>query len=294
MNSLLYIKLTNLMMVLAAKTPLDDFLTWSLENIFIVIAGLVLVLVFFRLWTTMNDITEQRTLQYLKEHGITPKVKEKAAPTDYKKMWSKLIGFLPMEKEQDLDLGHEFDGIRELDNSMPPWWLYLFYATILFGGVYSYMYMFSDVGARQAEEYEIAMDEAGKQRRAVLRLQANGIDENSVEALVDAGGLSEGQSIYKANCAACHGQLGEGGVGPNFTDKNWIHGGGIKNVFKTIKYGVPEKGMISWQAQLNPGAMQKVASFILTLEGTNPPNQKAPQGEVYDRESEVQKASIGG
>jgi cytochrome c oxidase cbb3-type subunit 3 len=84
-----------------------------------------------------------------------------------------------------------------------------------------------------------------------------------------------------ANCAACHGQKGEGVVGPNLTDAYWIHGGGIKNVFKTIKYGVPAKGMIAWETQLSPSQIQKVASYVLTLQGTNPPNGKAPEGEIW-------------
>ena len=93
--------------------------------------------------------------------------------------------------------------------------------------------------------------------------------------------VAEGELIFKNSCAACHGQLGEGGVGPNFTDDYWIHGGGIKDLFKTIKYGVPEKGMISWQSQLKPGDMQNVASYILSLRGTNPPNQKEAQGALW-------------
>ena len=94
-----------------------------------------------------------------------------------------------------------------------------------------------------------------------------------------------------ARCAGgwpCHGQKGEGLVGPNFADEYWIHGGGIKNVFKVIKYGVPDKGMIAWQAQLKPADMQKVGSYILTLQGTNPPNPKAPQGTIWADTAAVQ------
>jgi cytochrome c oxidase cbb3-type subunit 3 len=110
------------------------------------------------------------------------------------------------------------------------------------------------------------------------------IDENSVELSLDAGDIASGKEIFITKCAACHGQQGEGGVGPNFADKYWIHGGDINSLFKTIKYGVPSKGMISWQSQLSPKEMQQVSSFIITLEGTNPPNQKEPQGELYDRD----------
>ena len=114
-----------------------------------------------------------------------------------------------------------------------------------------------------------------------LSKQANLVDEKSVVALDDVAALEAGQTIYIEKCAACHGQLGEGGVGPNLTDPYWIHGGGVKEIFATIKYGVPEKGMISWKEQMNPSQMQKVSSFILTLQGTNPPNGKEPQGELW-------------
>ena len=102
----------------------------------------------------------------------------------------------------------------------------------------------------------------------------------------------DGTADETDTCAACHGQKGEGTVGPNFTDEYWIHGGGIKNIFKTIKYGVPEKGMISWQSQLKPSDMQKVGSYILTLKGTNPPNPKAPQGTIWSDEAQPQPDSV--
>jgi cytochrome c oxidase cbb3-type subunit 3 len=92
--------------------------------------------------------------------------------------------------------------------------------------------------------------------------------------------------VYLNSCAACHGQAGEGNVGPNLTDAYWLHGGGIKNVFKTVKYGVPEKGMIAWEKQLSPAQIAQVSSYILSMQGTNPPNAKAPQGELWtDEES---------
>ena len=100
-------------------------------------------------------------------------------------------------------------------------------------------------------------------------------------ALASESDLASGKKIYTMHCVACHGTLGEGGVGPNFADEYWIHGGSIKDLFKVIKYGVPEKGMISWQTQLRPREMQEVSSYILQFQGTNPPNAKAPQGEKY-------------
>src|SRR6478735_8271351 len=108
---------------------------------------------------------------------------------------------------------------------------------------------------------------------------ADRVDENSVKLLTAKDKLQSGEAIYQKNCVACHGKLGEGGVGPNLTDAYWLHGGDIQSVFKTIKYGVPSKGMIPWQTQLSPAQIQEVASYINTFKGTNPPNGKAPQGE---------------
>ena len=134
-------------------------------------------------------------------------------------------------------------------------------------------------------EYDSAIAQAKVEKTAMLKKTASNVDENSVVILADAGDISKGKSSYITKCAACHGQNGEGGVGPNLTDEFWIHGGGVKNIFKTIKYGVQEKGMIAWQAQMQPTEMQQVASFILTLQGTKPANGKAPQGNLYIEEA---------
>jgi cytochrome c oxidase cbb3-type subunit III len=184
---------------------------------------------------------------------------------------------VPIERENEIMLDHDYDGIKELDNNLPPWWVYMFYGTIAFGIFYIWFYHFNGTGKLQEDEYKMELAEA----EDLAKLQANKVDENSVKMLTDKTQLESGSAIYQKNCAACHGKLGEGGVGPNFTDEYWIHGGDIKSVFKTIKYGVPAKGMIPWQAQLGPSQMQEVASYIKTLKGTNPPNGKAPQGDVY-------------
>jgi cytochrome c oxidase cbb3-type subunit 3 len=173
---------------------------------------------------------------------------------------------------------HQYDGIRELDNSLPPWWVAMFYVTIIFAGAYMVYYHFTDMGVSSQEAYNIEVKEANAEIKAYLATQANKVDENTVTVLMDDASLSAAKSLYGVHCVACHGALGEGGVGPNFTDNYWIHGGDIKSIFKTIKYGVPEKGMISWQAQLNPSDMQKLGSYILSMKGTNPPNGKEPQG----------------
>lgn len=205
----------------------------------------------------------------------------------YEKAWN----IAPVSKEADIDLGHDFDGIRELDNSLPPWWLYMFYGTIIFAVAYIWYYNVSEKGPSQIQEYQIAMEVAELQKAQQLSAQGNMIDETSVTVLMEPAAIEEGKEIYVANCAVCHGHAGEGLVGPNFVDKYWVHGGSINDIFRTIKYGVPEKGMIAWKDQLRPAAMQKVASYILTFQGTNPPNQKEAEGELYEPKVEVDPTS---
>jgi cytochrome c oxidase cbb3-type subunit III len=188
---------------------------------------------------------------------------------------------VPIENEQEILFDHEYDGIRELDNNLPPWWVYMFYMTIIFGVIYIGYYHYSEKGELQGQEYLTEIKEAEIQTAAFLKTQANSIDENNVKLITDKTILESGKEIFTANCKACHGEIGGGTIGPNLTDEYWLHGGGIKNIFKTIKYGVTDKGMISWKTELTPAQIQQVASYIVSLKGTNPPNAKAPQGDVY-------------
>lgn len=205
--------------------------------------------------------------------------------------WTSLLtDNVPIEREEEIMFEHEHDGIRELDNNLPPWWLYGFYVTILFAVLYTGYYIFGP-GINQHQEFEMAMEKARIAKELYMSKMDNAIDETNVTLITNAGSIAKGKEVYTANCAACHGQAGEGGVGPNFTDEYWIHGGGIKNVFTTVKYGVPEKGMIPWEAQLSPKQMQEVASYILSLQGTNPPNGKEPQGTIWVEEAEAAPAA---
>lgn len=187
-------------------------------------------------------------------------------------------------QEQMMD--HEYDGIKELDNPPPAWFLYLFYATIVFAIVYMINYHTMGNSNLQVDEYIEEITLAQQQREELIKSGAF-INENSVEALTLEADITEGKKIFVTNCVSCHGNNGEGIVGPNLADKYWIHGGGVVNVFKIIKNGVPEKGMISWQQQLSSKQIQQVASYVLTFAGTNPPNAKEPEGELYN--NEVQK-----
>ncbi|MDT8887269.1 cbb3-type cytochrome c oxidase N-terminal domain-containing protein [Aquirufa regiilacus] len=193
--------------------------------------------------------------------------------------WEKFKGLRPLEQEGELLMEHTYDGIAELDNPTPPWFMYLFYSTIIFGLIYGAYYHVYQDGNIQEGEYKTEVAAAEKAREAYMKQFANSVNEDNVTVSTAAKDLTEGSQIYSTNCVACHGDKGQGGVGPNLTDKFWIHGGGIKDLFKTITHGIPEKGMIAWEKTLNPLQVQKVASFILTLQGSNPPGAKEPQGE---------------
>lgn len=199
----------------------------------------------------------------------------------FKKTYSKMLGSKPMEKEEDIVLDHNYDGIKELDNTLPPWWVYMFYATIVFAVIYLVRYeVFGDTN--QVQEYEIAVAEA-KVDIAEYKKTAKGlVDANTVELLTEAGDLSAGKAIFTANCIACHKADGGGGIGPNLTDSYWILGGGIKNVFTTLTQGGRAgKGMISWKSELSPLQRAQVASYLLGFEGTTPADPKAAEGDIW-------------
>jgi len=183
----------------------------------------------------------------------------------------------PIEKEKDILFDHEYDGIKELDSRIPPWFTGLFWVTILFAVYYMLNYHVLNTGKLMYEEYNEEMKIALQQKEELIASGAF-LTEQSVTRLTS---LLAGKNIFEANCVACHLVDGGGLVGPNLTDEYWIHGGGIKNIFHTIKYGVPEKGMISWQTQLNPIEIQEVASYVMSLQGTHPAVPKAPQGEIW-------------
>jgi len=204
-----------------------------------------------------------------------------AKPSGLKVWWDKLNSFKPMEQEANIDLGHNYDGIRELDNRLPPWWLYGFYVTIIIGAIYLWRYHVSETAPLSKQEFEIAMKKADEEKAAYLAKAANNVDENTVALMKEPAALDAGKTAFVQMCAACHGKAGEGGVGPNLTDDYWIHGGSIKDVFKTIKYGWPEKGMKAWQEDFSPVQIAQIASYIKSLHGTNPPNGKEKQGELY-------------
>lgn len=279
--------------------------------------------------------------------------------------------------EEKLLLDHDYDGIQELDNDLPPWWKNLFYVTIIFAVVYLFYYHVLDAGDSQSASYihemqandpnylppvttgnaegfkwdykapnfgsadvtpqqraelekmvqtaaeklvaaqglsaspaaanlpfdqliVLAMSKADTvslellkkdfptqydkfQSGAVAEIQAPAKPaEPELKPLTDAASIAAGKQIFTTNCVPCHGSKGEGGIGPNMTDNYWIHGGKFSQIVNTIIVGVPAKGMISWERTLKPQQIKEVASFLVTLKGTNPPNPKDPQGTLYE------------
>ena len=269
-----------------------------------------------------------------------------------------------MAKKKDVLLDHNYDGIQELDNDLPSWWLWLFYFTIFFAAAYLLHFHVLKTGKSALAKYELEMNPNWQPpeqsqphfsglryhspyyspkgevtprikkmfssyigpeidfnelvQEAMKRADAAGLaklqeafpdlyaqleehggpvqpreataaaaaaaepETKEYERLTDKASLSAGKDIYIKNCATCHGQNGEGGIGPNMTDDYWLHGAGIDNMVHTIKNGVPAKGMISWRSILNDKQVVQVASYLMSLYGSNPPNAKKPQGEKVD------------
>lgn len=263
----------------------------SSEMLLAILLLFVLVLLFVSI-TLLNAFK----VMYTEQLNPTPYIKQLKEPVlDYDKwlslqpkkpsIWTKLLSLRPIEEEGDLVIDHAYDGIKELNNPVPTWFNVLFFGTMIFAVGYLFYYHIGGYGDLQDQEYEHEMVKAQVEKAAYLEKSANSIDENSVKFDNTPTVLQEGRTVFTTNCVVCHGDKGQGIIGPNLTDEYWLHGGGINNVFKTIKYGVPEKGMISWEKNLNPKQISAVANFILSLKGSNPAGAKAPQGEKYEEKN---------
>ena len=199
----------------------------------------------------------------------------------FKNLNSKLSNRKPIEAEGEILLDHDYDGIQELDNDLPPWWKFGFYASIIAAIAYMAYYHIFD-GITQKEEFQIEMANAQLAVEEYKKNSPDLVDASSVILLTEASDLAAGNKIFNEKCVACHRADAGGGIGPNLTDEYWIFGGDISTVFNTISEGGrPGKGMISWKQDLKPAEMAQVGSYILSLQGTNPPEPKAPDGDLW-------------
>ncbi|SNQ42179.1 cbb3-type cytochrome c oxidase N-terminal domain-containing protein [Cellulophaga lytica] len=283
------------------RIPLVFFIVFGLMEYFIdsgdqpafiaypiVLGFLVLVLLILIASEVIVRSIENVMFQTLPEEAKQKYLEEDTKKVEWKwgkRVYAKLLGSKPMEEEHKIILDHNYDGIQELDNNLPPWWVYLFYAGIIFGAVYlARFHVFNDYD--QALEYEQDVAAAKIEIEEYKKTAKGLVDVNTVEVLTDAADIKAGEKIYQTSCVACHIADGGGGIGPNLTDEYWLLGGGIKNVFNTISEGGRDgKGMVAWKQILKPLERAQVASYVLTLQGTTPANPKEPQGEIWKPES---------
>lgn len=217
----------------------------------------------------------------LKAISAKPELAEEAAKIAKRvPFWDRFNKVVPIEKEQDIMLEHDYDGIKELDNSLPPWWKYGFYFSILVAVVYIWYYHGGGNGPSSEQEYIAAVQKGEEEKAAYLAKTAGNIDETNVK-MADAAGIEEGKTLYAKNCAACHAADGGGSVGPNLADEYWLHGGSLVDVFKSIKYGWQDKGMKPWKDDFSPRQLASLASYVKSLQGTKPAAPKEAQGELY-------------
>jgi cytochrome c oxidase cbb3-type subunit 3 len=183
--------------------------------------------------------------------------------------------------DDELIENHEYDGIQEYDNPMPGWWTWLFIITVIWAAVY-----FVAINMGYINTYEEDLAE-GQQEITALRDQ-NQIDNPAVDAQMlaaaagDAERVSEGEAVYKQTCASCHGQKGEGLIGPNLTDEFWIHGGSKMDVYKVVAEGVSANGMPAWEGVISQDEMVDVVAYIDSIQGTDPAGAKEAQGDKYE------------
>jgi cytochrome c oxidase cbb3-type subunit 3 len=201
-----------------------------------------------------------------------------------------LTGAVAIEEEHKIDLGHDYDGIRELDNPMPPWWLAGFFISIVFAVVYMFHYHVLGTGDLQEVEYAKEMEIETAKVQAYLKAQAMDVDETNATIMTSNDDLMKGKALFINNCTVCHKEDGRGEAGPNLTDEYWIYGGDIKDIFKVIKKGAPN-GMPEHASKFNPIQIQQVSSYVLTLDYVSPENGGKPaEGELY-KETQQEEAT---
>ncbi|MEM6963300.1 MAG: cbb3-type cytochrome c oxidase N-terminal domain-containing protein [Bacteroidota bacterium] len=279
------------------EAPAFDILDWAVEHVVLLMGSAAIIGASLGLYRSLESIWRIQKIADLESGGMPREkaIRQMSQQSFSGYIYRELAGGVPLDQEADILLSHDYDGVRELDNNLPPWWVGMFYATILFAGVYMVVYHVSDIGMSNIEAYEkevrdaeiaIAAYNLKMAEEKAKAEKSEVISAETIAVLTDADQIAAGKETFDTYCVACHGKYGEGmeGLGQNLTDEYWIHGGGIKNIYKTISDGVPGKTMVAWKATLKPKEIQQVSSYILTLQGTNPPNAREAEGDLWDED----------
>jgi cytochrome c oxidase cbb3-type subunit 3 len=196
------------------------------------------------------------------------------------------------DKQYSEEVVHTYDGIDELDNQLPRWWVLLFYICMIFAPIYMGIYHIFDIGDLSAAKYEKSVAAAEAAVVARTKAEDEAIARGDMAARptgpsTDVDVLAKGQTLFLTHCVACHFMDGGGLVGPNLTDEYWLNGPTFADNLRTIQDGVPERGMIPWKVMLKPDDIQAVASHVWTLRGKTPANPKGAEGRKYDEQGLV-------
>ncbi|MBL1280936.1 MAG: c-type cytochrome [Fluviicola sp.] len=242
------------------------------DLVVLVVLNVILLLIFLHVRKLFMEVVKT----------IRPQTEEQKKKTltkrQKRKMNSVLMDIVPIEDEKSILLEHEYDGIKELDNNLPPWWVWMFWATIIFGVIYIFNYHILGTGDLQIAEYDKEMIVEQEKVDTYLAEQGMQIDESNVTLMEDESDLVTGKSLFEVNCISCHGPNGGGTIGPNLTDNTWIYGYNIVDVFTTVKNGT-KNAMPEHASKLNPIELQQVASFVLSMpEATG----KSPEGDIIE------------
>lgn len=250
-------------------------LTASAYYMFLTVIGMELIVILFLAFSIRRMYTE------LLPEKVKPVNEGSKLSEWWKKMDSKLFTkAVSVEKEEDILLDHNYDGIKELDNSLPPWWKWGFYITISISVIYLLNFHVLGLGMNPTEEYNAEMEKARIAKEIYEANNKDRIDESNVP-FADADGLKAGQRLFEANCVACHLKDGGGSVGPNFTDDYYLHGGTLNDIYATIKHGYPDKGMQAWGGQFTPKEISYLASYVKSFVGTKSATPKEQQGVFF-------------
>jgi cytochrome c oxidase cbb3-type subunit 3 len=225
----------------------------------------------------LRNLFNQMVAMTKKEAELT--AEQPIVAETFTKLNAILTDAVPIEEEHKILLDHEYDGIQELDNNLPPWWVWGFVACIIFAFVYLINYHVLGVSDLQIKAYEKEMDQAQKEIDAYLSKMAMNVDETNATLMTEKSDLATGKTIFDNNCTICHKSKGEGDVGPNLTDKYWVYGYDVKDIFYSVKKGRPA-GMPEHASKLNPIQIQQVSSYVLSLPETK---GKYAQGTIIEK-----------